>query len=108
MSDGILSGSQNIDWDRIRIRPPICYFPPAVELIINRELSSEMVRKYGDALVSGDPEPNPWSVGAHLRARINITKDMIANKKLDPKIGEKVIAHFEGHLKELGIPETKL
>ncbi len=101
--------SDEINWDRIRFRPPICYFPIMWELIINRELiaNPELAEKYGSKLVSAKPSPDPWSVKKHLTDRINITKNLIADKKLDKKIGAMVITHLEQHVKEIDEIQAK-
>ncbi len=95
--------SEKINWDRIRFRPPICYFPIMWELIINREIivNAELAKKYGNKLVSAEPNPDPWSVKEHLTDRINITRKLITDKKLDKKLGEMVISHLEEHVKEI-------
>ncbi len=101
--------SEEINWDRIRFRPPICYFPIMWELIINREIivNPELAKKYGGKIVSVEPDPHPWSVKEHLTDRINITRKLITDKKLDKKLGEKVISHFEEHIKEIDEIQTK-
>jgi hypothetical protein len=79
------------------------------ELIINREIivNAEMAKKYGRMLASEGPRPEPWNVKKHLTDRINITKNLVADKKLDQKIGEMVITHLEGHVKEIDEIQTK-
>ncbi len=91
------------NFDKIRIRPPICYFPPMWELVLNKAVDPAQIAK---TIVSG-PDPLPWAVAKHLNERINIIKQLAENKKLDPKLAKIAITHFEAHLKEIDALQAK-
>lgn len=94
---------RGLDWDRIRIRPPLCYLPPIWEILINREINPELVKKIGIE----DPHPDPWHIEKHMNNRIKIVKELVAGKKLDAKLGELAVAHFQEHLTELKALQVK-
>ncbi len=83
-------------YDRIRIRPPICYFPPIWELVLNKGVDPAQFKT-----VAADPSPDPWAVANHLKERITIVKQLADSKKLDARLAKVAIAHFEAHLKEI-------
>ena len=85
------------NFDRIRVRPPICYFPPMWELVLNKAVDPAQVAK----TVTAEPDPHPWAIANHLKARIAIVKQLSDSKKLDAGIAKIAIAHFENHLKEI-------
>ena len=85
------------NFDRIRFRPPICYFPPMWELVLNKVVDPAQVAK----TVAAGPQPNPWAVANHLKERIAIVKQLSESKKLDSGLAKIAIAHFESHLKEI-------
>jgi hypothetical protein len=91
------------NFDRIRIRPPICYFPPMWELVLNKAIDPAAIAK----TVVAEPDPVPWVIAKHLNERINIIKQLSENKKLDPKLAKVAIAHFEAHLKEIEALQAK-
>ena len=85
------------NFDRIRFRPPICYFPPMWELVLNKAVDPVKVAK----TVAANPDPLPWVVANHLKERITIVKQLVDSKKLDAGLAKIAIAHFETHLKEI-------
>ena len=85
------------NFDRIRIRPPICYFPPMWELVLNKAIDPAQVAK----TVAAEPDPHPWAIANHLKERIAIVKQLSESKKLDANLAKIAIAHFETHLKEI-------
>lgn len=52
-------------------------------------------------LISNEPILSKASMTKYFNSRIKITKNLIGEKKLDAKIGEMAITHFEEHLNEL-------
>jgi hypothetical protein len=91
------------NFDRIRIRPPICYFPPMWELVLNKAVDPAAIAK----TVVAEPDPVPWVIAKHLNERINIIKQLSENKKIDPKLAKVAITHFEAHLKEIDALQAK-
>ncbi len=89
-------------WDPIQIRwpIPICYYPPIWELVLFRDKLDEPLVK---ELVVEDPMPTAETMTKYYRKRIELTKSLIDEKMLDAGIGNRAIAHFQNHLKELGI-----
>ena len=85
------------NFDRIRFRAPICYFPPIWELVLNKGVDPALVAK----TVTAEPDPHPWAVANHLKERIAIVKQLSETKKLDAGLAKIAIAHFETHLKEI-------
>lgn len=85
------------NFDRIRFRPPVCYFPPMWELVLNKAVDPVQVAK----TVAAGPRPEPWAVANHLKERIAIVKQLVDSKKLDAGLGKIAITHFETHLKEI-------
>ncbi len=85
------------NFDRIRIRAPICYFPPMWELVLNKAVDPAQIAK----TVAAGPDPLPWTVANHLKERIAIIKQLSESKKLDAGLAKIAIAHFETHLKEI-------
>ncbi len=84
-------------WDGIRFRPPICYFPPVWEFVLNKGVDPAQLAK----TVTAVPDPIPWAVANHLKERIAIIKQLSDSKKLDAGLAKVAIAHFEAHLKEI-------
>ena len=72
------------NFDRIRFRPPICYFPPMWELVLNKEIDPAQVAK----TVAAGPQPLPWAVANHLKERIAIIKQLSREQKLDAQISQ--------------------
>ena len=85
------------NFDRIRFRAPICYFPPIWELVLNKAVDPAQIAK----TVAAGPVPDPWAVANHLKERIAIIKQLSESKKLDSGLAKIAIAHFESHLKEI-------
>ncbi|MEM1557089.1 MAG: hypothetical protein QXT26_01250 [Thermoproteota archaeon] len=85
-------------WDRIRIRPPICYLPPMWEIIVSNRIDPVQA---GKTLPLFDPDPEPILMEKYFKARIELVKTLVREGKLDSRIGEAAIQHFETHLKEL-------
>ena len=85
------------NFDRIRFRPPICYFPPMWELVLNKAIDPAQLPK----TVAEGPRPEPWAIANHLKERIAIIKQLSESKKLDAGLAKIAIAHFETHLKEI-------
>ncbi len=82
-------------WDSIRVRPPICYLPPLIEIIVSREIDEKI------ALELMEPSPQPAVMMKHFEARIRMVKKLVDAKKLDPRMGEIAVKHYEGHLEEI-------
>ena len=91
------------NFDKIRFRPPICYFPPMWELVLNKAVDPAQVTK----TVAAGPNPVPWAVANHLKERIGIIKQLSESKKLDAGLAKIAIAHFETHLKEIEALQAK-
>ncbi len=85
------------NFDRIRVRAPICYFPPMWELVLNKAIDPALATK----TVVAEPDPHPWAIANHLKERIAIVKQLSESKKLDAGLAKIAIAHFETHLKEI-------
>ena len=85
------------NWDRIRIRLPVCYLPPIWELIVNKEIDFAQAVK----LAGADPSPDPWVVANHLKQRVALVKKLSESGKLDAGVAKVAIAHFNAHLKEI-------
>jgi hypothetical protein len=85
------------NFDRIRFRAPICYFPPIWELVLNKAVDPAQAAK----TVAAEPDPHPWAVANHLKERIAIIKQLSDSKKLDAGLAKIAISHFEAHLKEI-------
>lgn len=85
-------------WDRIRIRPPICYLPPMWEIIVNNRIDPVQA---GKTLPLFDPDPQPAVMEKYFKARIELVRTLVKEGKLDSRIGDVAIQHFETHLKEL-------
>lgn len=86
--------SQN--WDMIRFRPPLCYFPPIWELVLNKEIDPAQFKT-----VAAGPQPLPWAVANHLKERIALVKKLSDSGKLDPALAKVAVDHFNAHLKEI-------
>lgn len=84
-------------WDRIRIRPPVCYLPPIWEIVLNRNVDIELAKN----ITATVPDTAPAMIEKHLNERIRIVKTLIDTKKLDSRIGKVAIDHFQAHLEEL-------
>jgi hypothetical protein len=48
-----------------------------------------------------EPIPEPEMVKKYLNERIQLTKELVQKGKLDRRIGDAAVKHFETHLKEL-------
>lgn len=84
------------NWDMLRFRPPLCYFPPIWELVLNKAVDPAAVAK-----MIGEPDPHPWAVANHLKERIALVKKLSESGKLDAGLAKVAVAHFEAHLKEI-------
>ncbi len=89
-------------WDRIRVIPPICYFPAVWEAVINNGID-----KMANPIVAQNPDPVPWMIEKHMKDRIGLVDKLVETKKLDPKIGDVAKRHFETHLNELKTIQAK-
>jgi hypothetical protein len=90
------------NWDRIRVIPPICYFPPIWEVVLDRGID-EMANE----IAAMGPRPEPWVIAKHMKDRIDLVEKLVDTEKLDPKIGDIAKRHFETHLNEIKAIQTK-
>ena len=90
------------NWDRIRVIPPICYFPPIWEVVLNGGID-EMANE----IVAMGPRPEPWVIAKHMKDRIDLVEKLVDTGKLDPKIGDIAKRHLETHLNEIKAIQAK-
>lgn len=86
-------------YDRIRIRPPVCYLPPMWEIVISRDIGE--IGKLAGGLAATVPDTSPAAIERHLNERIRIVEKLKESRKLDGKIADAAISHFRTHLEEL-------
>lgn len=89
-------------WDRIGIRPPLCYFPAVWESILNSELG-----EYANTFSEIEPQPSIDAMEKHFRKRIEIVNKLVESKKLEAGMARLAKSHFEAHLEELRALRTQ-
>lgn len=78
--------------------PPLCYVPPIWEILLNRDIIE--TPEFREVVV-GQLADDPIPLVRYFEARIELTKNLIKEKKLDRRIGELAINHFQKHLNEI-------